>query len=143
MNEPLVEALTLRPLCTVDLELQPPTMIGDGPSGKRMIVDIAAMQLRGERLNAELEGRAAADWLTIGANVARIDVRATLRTRDGALLYLQYRGRSDVTHGIGSAPIIVAPTFETSDERYLWLNAVQAIGKGSLAARRYEWFEVL
>ena len=83
------------------------------------------------------------DWLTIGANVARIDVRATLRTRDGALLYLQYRGRSDVTHGIGSAPIIVAPTFETSDERYLWLNAVQAIGKGSLAARRYEWFEVL
>ena len=142
MNEPETAALTLRPLCTVDLELRPPTMIGAGPSGKRMIVDIAAMRLRGARLNADLEGRAAADWLTIGANVATIDVRATLRTHDGALLYLQYRGRSDVTHGIGSAPIVVAPVFETSDERYLWLNAVQAIGKGDLAALRYDWFEV-
>ena len=143
MNDRVVATPTLRPLCTVDLTLKPPAMIGDGPSGKRMIVDIEAMTLSGDRLRAELEGHAAADWLTIAANVARIDVRATLRTDDGALLYLHYQGRSDVTGGMGSAPIIVAPVFETSDERYLWLNAVQAIGKGDLATRRYEWFEVL
>ena len=143
MTEPRIEAPTLRPLCTVDLELQKPVMIGQGPSGKRMIVDIAEMTLRGERLEAELEGRAAADWLTIAANVATIDVRATLRTHDDALLYVRYTGRSDVTGGIGTSPIIVAPVFETSDERYLWLNAIQAIGKGDLATRRYQWFEVL
>ena len=26
----------------------------------------------------------------------------------------------------------MAPKFETSDERYAWLNAVQAVGKGQL-----------
>ena len=28
----------------------------------------------------------------------------------------------------------MAPKFETSDERYTWLNAVQAVGKGQLGA---------
>ena len=28
----------------------------------------------------------------------------------------------------------MAPKFETSDERYTWLNAVQAVGKGELGA---------
>ncbi len=143
MTELLIEAPMLRPLCTVDLKLNAPVMIGDGPAGKRMVVDITAMTLTGERLNAELEGRAAADWLTITQNVATIDVRATLKTNDGALIYLQYRGRSDVTNGLGTSPVIVAPIFETSDERYLWLNAVQAVGKGDIRSLRYEWFEVV
>ncbi len=143
MTESLIEAPTLRPLCTVDLKLNAPLMIGDGPSGKRMVVDITAMSLTGERLNAELEGRAAADWLTITQNVATIDVRATLKTNDGALIYLQYRGRSDVTNGLGTSPVIVAPIFESSDERYLWLNAVQSVGKGDIRSLRYEWFEVV
>ncbi len=143
MNELMINEPTLRPLCTVDLQVHSPAMIGEGPGGKRMIVDIAVMSLQGERLRAELEGHAAADWLTIAQNIATIDVRATVRTDDGALIYVRYSGRSDVTHGLGSAPVIVAPTFEASDERYLWLNAVQAIGKGDIATLRYEWFEVL
>ncbi|WOJ96335.1 DUF3237 domain-containing protein [Congregibacter brevis] len=133
---------TLRHLCSVQLTLRPPSMIGEGPSGQRVIAEIEAMSLKGDRLQAELEGSAAADWLTIANKVAKIDVRATLRTHDGALIYLRYKGRSDVKNGLGSSPIVVAPTFETSDERYLWLNAVQAVGKGDLALRRYEWFEV-
>ncbi|MFK8042764.1 DUF3237 domain-containing protein [Congregibacter sp.] len=133
---------TLRHLCSVQLTLRTPSMVGEGPSGQRVIAEIEAMSVRGDRLHADLEGSAAADWLTIANKVAKIDVRATLRTHDGALIYLQYKGRSDATNGLGSSPIVVAPTFETSDERYLWLNAVQAIGKGDLALRRYEWFEV-
>ncbi|WP_439100631.1 DUF3237 domain-containing protein [Congregibacter sp.] len=143
MSLPESLAITLRPLCTVDLVIREPSLIGHGPSGQRLIADIEAMTLTGDRLQAELEGSAAADWLTIGCGVAKIDVRATLRTHDDALIYLQYQGRSDATKGLGSAPIVVAPVFETSDERYQWLNAVQAIGKGDLALRRYEWFEVL
>jgi hypothetical protein len=107
-----------------------------------MIVDIKTMALSGQRLNASLAGRAAADWLTISGHVATIDVRATLETEDGALIYLQYSGRSDVTRGLGSAPVYVAPIFEASDERYRWLNAVQAVGVGDIAELRYEWFEV-
>jgi hypothetical protein len=38
----------------------------------------------------------------------------------------------------------VAPTFETGDERYAWLNSIQAVGKGTLdgSAVHYDWYEV-
>ena len=42
------------------------------------------------------------------------------------------------------APLYVAPLFETGDERYTWLNCIQAIGKGELdgTALAYEISEV-
>lgn len=132
----------LIPLCTVDLELGPAMVVEDGPSGTRMVVELLAMTLSGDRLTASLEGRSAADWLTVAGNVATIDVRAMVKTDDGALLYVQYRGRSDVTDGIGATPMYVAPYFETSDPRYRWLNSIQAVGKGLLRDLRYEWYEV-
>lgn len=132
----------LIPLCRVDLELGPPSMIGKGPSGQRMIVEVVAMTLTGDRLNGTLKGRSSADWVTIVGATATIDVRATIETDDGALVYVQYRGRSDITNGMGSTPIYVAPVFETGDERYQWLNHIQAVGKGLLSDLRYDWFEV-
>lgn len=129
-------------LCTVDLELAPVTSIGDGPAGRRLVAGIDAMRLHGSRLNASLEGRTAADWLTLAAGVATIDVRATVRTDDGALVYLQYHGRSDASNGFGTAPVFVAVTFETSDPRYQWLNHTQATGKGVVSERRYEWYQL-
>ncbi|MDJ0657696.1 MAG: DUF3237 domain-containing protein [Xanthomonadales bacterium] len=142
MNRDSTTAPELLPLCTVDLELSPATIIGEGPSGTRMVIDLVSMTLTGERLNAKMKGRAAADWLTIVGSVATIDVRATVETDDGALIYIQYRGRADVSQGIGSSPVYVAPTFETSDPRYQWLNCIQAVGKGDLKALRYEWMEL-
>jgi hypothetical protein len=41
--------------------------------------------------------------------------------------------------------IYVAPRFETGDERYTWLNRIQAVGKGTLnqdLSLDYEWYEV-
>lgn len=137
-----MESPTFVPLCTVDLELAPTTMIEDGPAGTRLIAPISAMTLTGERLSGVLDGPSAADWLTISGGVATVDVRATIRTDDNAIVFVQYRGRSDVTGGIGSAPIHVAVTFETSAENYLWLNPLVAVGRGELAEMRYEWFEV-
>jgi hypothetical protein len=43
------------------------------------------------------------------------------------------------------ATVYVAPRFETCDERYLWLNRIQAIGKGIAnedLTLDYEWYEV-
>ena len=34
--------------------------------------------------------------------------------------------------GGGQSPVYAAPLFETGDERYAWLNRVQAIAKGTL-----------
>jgi len=38
------------------------------------------------------------------------------------------------------APVYITPLFETSDERYAWLNKIQAVGKGTVEgdSRIYE-----
>jgi hypothetical protein len=63
-----------------------------------------------------------------------------IETDDGAIVYVTYHGRADRTRG--TYPI--APTFETSGDRYMWLNAVQAVGKGVLVDGRivHEIYEV-
>jgi len=126
----------------VDLELGPLITVGDGPAGMRNIAEIAAMTLNGDRLAGTMLGHTAADWLTVSAGVATIDVRATIQTVDGAVVYVQYRGRTDASRGIGAAPIYVTPLFETGDERYAWLNHVVAVGRGLLQESSYEWFEI-
>jgi hypothetical protein len=102
----------------------------------------------GSRLRAQLKpGVAAADWLVVGSDgTGFIDIRLTLETDDGALIYVSYTGRrniADVERGI-DAPVYVTPLFETSDPRYTWLNTIQAVGKGTVDGdvRVYEMYEV-
>ena len=84
-----------------------------------------------------------ADWLRImPSGVLRLDVRATLKTDDDQLIYITYNGI--IQHSKESAEklnkgellmtkdipyFITAPTFQTSSEKYAWLNSVQAINK--------------
>ena len=62
-----------------------------------------------------------------------LDVRTLLETHDGALVYVSYRGRLDLSGGPGATPSYAAPLFDTGDERYAWLNAIQAVAKGTLS----------
>ena len=139
-------AIELVPLCTVRIQLKPPIDAGAGPAGTRVIGELASAEFKGDRLAGELLGVAAADWLVISADgTGTVDARLTLRTDDGATVFVQYNGRMDFTNGF-RFPITayVAPRFETSDERYAWLNRVQAVGKGSLdedLSLNYEWYE--
>jgi hypothetical protein len=136
--------LQLVPLCTVDVTLAEPIVVGNGPRGLRFIAEFEAMAMAGDRLRGSMKGKAAADWVTVVGPAASVDVRATVETTDGAIIYCQYTGRFDLTNGRGAAPIYVAPTFETADERYQWLNLVQAAGVGTLngSELHYEWFEL-
>jgi hypothetical protein len=90
-----------------------------------------------------LKGQAAADWLLVGPNgVCTLDIRATLETHDGALIYSAYKGRTDISDP--DSAIYVAPLYETGDERYLWLSKIQCVGKGFLTDNilNYEIFEL-
>ena len=120
--------IELVPLCTAVVEVAPPHAVG----GARSIGEIRSVTLEGERMTASLAGAAAADWMTIAGTVATIDVRMTLRTHDDALVYVRYGGRLDLADRANGLHARVAPVFETGDERYAWLNAVQAVGKGRL-----------
>ena len=91
----------------------------------------------------KLKGQAAADWLLVGPNnVGTLDIRATLETHDGALIYSAYKGRTDLS--IAGSPIYVAPLYETGDERYLWLSKIQCVAKGIVEDNilNYEIYEL-
>ena len=127
--------MELVPLCTLEATIGGMHMIGTGPAGARTIAEVSGGTMTGERVSGTVKGNAAADWmLTSKDGIASLDVRVVCETDDGALIYITYEGRADWSEGPGTKPIYIAPKFETSDERYTWLNSVQAVGKGQLGA---------
>ena len=117
-------AIELVPLCTLRVQLKPPIVVGTGCAGTRVIFEVASVQVKGDRLRAELTGAAAADWQLIGPEgTATLDVRAALRADDDAIIFMQFYGKSpsDASGGLQApATIYVTPRFETGDERYAW-----------------------
>jgi len=126
------------------VELADPVVLPVTPAGTRVIVEVNDFRVEGERLRGTMKGRAAADWLTIGAEgTATVDVRATMETEDGCVVFVSYLGRGDFSQGLG-APLYTTPRFEAGDDRYGWLNKVQAVAKGTMAGTTltYEVYEL-
>jgi hypothetical protein len=83
------------------------------------------------------------DWIrTTPSGALRLDVRLTIETDDGAQIYMTYGGvvvsskeagealaRGDVLNDKGMPYFITTPQFQTSSEKYNWMNQVQGIGK--------------
>ena len=59
----------------------------------------------------------------------KVDVRLVLRTHDGADILMTYSGIA-TRDGDAMRTVRTAPLFETGDERYSWLNLVQAVAHG-------------
>ena len=119
---------TLVPMGTITAQLGDQIQLGPGPKGARLISDVVAVEVDSDRVKATLATNDAADWLTISDNgtLGCLDVRFTLKTDDGAYIYVEYSGRAEMVTG----QIATAPTFQTSHEKYLWLNRVQAVAAG-------------
>lgn len=112
-----------------EASLASPIPVPNGPQGTRLIVPITGGTFSGPKINGTVESLGA-DWLTMRADgTAQLDVRALLRTDDGAVIHTSYKGIMAPTD---SGPrITTAPLFETGDEKYLWLNHIQAIAVGA------------
>jgi hypothetical protein len=127
------------------------------PLGTRFTVIVGDGWARGPRLAGRfLPG--GGDWITIGTDrIARLDVRASLRTDDGARVLVTSTGRARLDAAtmdrfLGGELIAAgevyarsSPLFETGDERYAWLNAAHtvAINQFSLTEVHYRVHEVL
>jgi Protein of unknown function (DUF3237) len=132
--------LQLVPLARVSVGAGAAYKVSGGPFGNRIIAGISDGRWDGERLSGNIVG-AGGDWaMPSSGNAMLLDVRQVIQTDDGATVYVTYHGRCDRSRGTYT----VAPTFETADERYVWLNAVQAIGQGRFEDGRlnYQMFEV-
>lgn len=119
--------LPVEHLFTLTAATTEPVVIKDGPQGTRTIVAVSGGTFEGEKLNGKIAASPGGDWLTMRADgTFKLDVRLTLLTDDGAAILMSYTGFGTRENGIRSAP-----SFETGDERYAWLNAVQGVGVGT------------
>lgn len=93
-------------------------MLPGGQLGTRTIVPIAEGRIEGERVRGRTLPTTA-DWFVDAADglTGMLDVRAVAETDDGALVYVSYAGRTDLSGGVGSAALYGAPLFETGDAR--------------------------
>ncbi len=106
--------------------------IPGGPQGARIVVPVTGGSFEGPRLAGIVEPAPGGDWITGRADGSfKLDVRIVLTTHDGAHIVMTYTGIGVRTPG--GLQLRTAPLFETGDERYAWLNAVQAVGIGSSA----------
>lgn len=128
---------------SLDVDLRQVTAIGATPAGTRMIAPVAGGRLSGERLNATV--RPGHDWLIARADGSiAIDVRLTLDSDDGAMIYLTYQGtmcgpglaqlNSGQPMAPGSYTITTVAYFECGDPRYAWLNHATVVGVGEQVA---------
>ena len=128
---------------TMTIKLGESFVIKGGPVGTRIVAEVDTIEVSGESLTASMVGKSAADWLTVGpdGSYGTLDVRATLKTDDDELIYVEYSGRIDLTNG----SVVSAPLFQTGAEKYDWLNRMQAIGIGQNSPEQlvYEMYSVV
>ena len=129
------------------VKLDPQTLdIGQTPEGHRIIYIVTGGDFEGPRLKGRVVPGAGADWLRVRSDGSfHLDVRFCLRTHDDALLYLHWNGRfhcapddleyatdpfkPDDPAGASRYYFRTSPQFETSNERYAWLNNIIAVSK--------------
>lgn len=135
--------LATRPLFELRLEVPPLIDLGDTPYGRRRIAAVTGGSFEGERLRGTVLGAPGGDWLLQRPDgVLVLDVRIVLKTDDGALIYMAYRGlrhgAADVMERLARGEAVdassyyfrITPTFETAAPAYAWLNRLLAVGIG-------------
>jgi Protein of unknown function (DUF3237) len=141
---PRYERLPAEHLFDMHVDLQPAQLISTAV-GTRLTFIAQGGVIDGPGLQGEiLPG--GGDWLLVGTDqVGRIDVRATLRSHDGALIHYETRGvikiPADGLDRLAAGEMLpyaqtyvrTTPKFETADDRYGWLNEIVAVGYNVLS----------
>jgi hypothetical protein len=132
-------------------QIDRPQRIGETGHGNRQIIPVTGGSFEGPSLKGKvLPG--GGDWSIVRPNgVAELDVRLTLETEDGALLYAHYPGyltnvpqimgrwRSGEDIPLDEYYFAVTPQFETSSEALAWLGRTVCVGIGKVIARGVQY----
>jgi len=150
--------LQSRHLFTITMKLPAPLELGDTPAGNRRVFTVSGGSFAGDRLRGEVLPEASSDLLLRRSDgSSQQDVRLLLRTDDGALIVMTYRGvrhasrevDGRISRGEQVSPsdyyLRTAPFFETSSAKYAWLNKLVSVGVGErrIDGVTYELFEIL
>ena len=137
MKEPRLEHLY-----DMHADLERFEVLAGTPLGVRQIFPVKGGWVEGSRIKGKiLPG--GGDWATVRSDGAvQLDVRATLQTDDGALIYGTYGGLIVAEPAVfgrllqaEDVPLdeyyfYINPMFQTGAPQYDWLNRLIAIGRG-------------
>jgi len=143
-------------LFTIALEVQV-SNLGDTPYGSRRVGRFGTGNFEGPKLKGTVLPGGACWMLMRRDGVLEIEVRITLETDDKQQIYMTWRG---FRHGPGEVIdrlnrgdtvdpetyyFRTTPYFETSSEKYGWMNCICSIATGSRKAgrRTFDVFQVL
>jgi hypothetical protein len=142
---------TLEYLFDIHVDLEAPQVVGATPQGMRQIFIVKSGSVEGTRLKGKiLPG--GGDWALVRPDGAvQLDIRATVHTDDGALIYATYGGlivaepavfdrllqAEDVP--LNEYYFYVNPMFQTGAPQYAWLNKLIAIGRGKVVPGGVEY----
>ena len=153
-----MSSLQTRFLFTLEISLRPIHDLGDTPLGRRRIVPVSGGRFEGPRLRGQVLPDVGGDWLLRRTDgTFQSDVRLALRTDDGAMISLTYRGirhaaaavSERLARGEDVAPseyyLRTAAFLETAAPEHWWVNDLVVVGTGRRLPDRviYELDEVL
>jgi hypothetical protein len=138
----------LEHLFSYTARLAPPEIIGPVPEGIRINMYVTGGEVTGPTIRGTIRP-VGGDWFTIRQDgVGILDVRATIETEDGALIYLAYTGVAELGpdgyqkflagDAPPSIPLRVAPRMHTAHPDYAWLNRLQCVSVGEADLARSE-----
>ena len=144
-------------LATLTIEVAENHVLGETPAGFRRIAVFAGGSFVGPRINAVIASGGSDAVLRRHDQAVQPDVRMTLKTDDGAFVFVTYRG---LRHGPAEVMERIARNedvrpdeyyqrnamfFETAAPNYDWLNRIIAVGTSRRVPGKmiYEVYEVL
>jgi Protein of unknown function (DUF3237) len=131
--------------------------LGDTPYGSRRVGQFGTGNFEGPKLKGTVMPGGACWMLLRRDDVLEIEARITLQTDDKQQIYMTWKGfrhgPKDVIERLNRGETVdpttyhfrTTPYFETSSEKYGWMNRICSIATGSRAAsgRTLQVFQVL
>lgn len=128
--------------------LKPPEVLAPLPEGARATFYITGGAVRGERLNGRVQP-VGADWFLLRRDgVGELDVRTTMESDDGALIYVSYPGLGDLGEDgydkflrgelSKKLKLRTTPVMRTAHPDYQWLHRLLCVGVGEVDLEKFE-----
>ena len=151
-----MKEINTRFLFTLALEIQV-SSLGDTPYGRRRMFHFDGGSFDGPKLKGKVLPGGGGWSLIRRDDVMEVDVRLILETNDNHQIYAAWKGLrhgpKEVMDRLYQGEIVdpgayyfrTTPYFETSSEKYSWMNRICSIASGSLSAnaRTLDVFQVL
>jgi hypothetical protein len=138
---------SLEYICSFTITLRP-EVIGPLPEGLRVNYHITGGEVDGPKLRGKFRPGGADFVIMRRDGIAVLDIRGTIETHDGAIIYevgsgLAYTSEDAYERAIKgdlppTTPLRAAVRLSTAHPGYLWVNRLQFVEIGEMVRARYE-----